>query len=137
MRARLAAVALFSIVLVACVPKGGYLQEDIDTAAAKKKPLVVEFYAGWCGPCKYFEAHVLTDPRVKTALERVEFVRFDADTSAGSDAMRRCGASALPTIVGIDRHGKVRLFKQGAGGGADEFLRFLAQTEAVLGKQWE
>jgi thiol:disulfide interchange protein len=126
------AVLLFAG-LAACVhPTQPWLKYAVDDAAAQKKPLVVEFYATWCKPCRHFETHILTDPRVQKALEGFVFVRYDIDRPTGRDAMRRCRANGVPTVVGIDRHGVVRLFKSGTEKGADEFLDFLAQAKAVL-----
>jgi thiol:disulfide interchange protein len=132
------ASALFVVlVLSACrTPAEATLPYRIEEADEAKKPLVVEFYATWCGPCKWFEANVLTDARVQAELTKVHFIRYDGERPSGSDAMRRCRANAFPTIVAIDRGGTVRLFKVGASGGVDEFLSFLAQTQAVLGHQW-
>jgi hypothetical protein len=69
---------------------------------------------------------------VQAALAGVVFVRYDIDTPVGQDAYRRCNGSAIPTFVGIDAGGQVRLFKQGSEDAADEFLAFLAQAKQVL-----
>jgi thiol:disulfide interchange protein DsbD len=126
--------ALFALFLTACSlnngpPRLGYA---VEAAAEHKKPLVVEFYATWCGPCKHFESTILPDARVQAALAGVEFVRYDVDTDVGKEAFERCHASAMPTFVGIDRTGVVRLFKTGTESSADEFLDFLAQAKRVL-----
>jgi thiol:disulfide interchange protein len=135
-RALLCFVILLGLASGCASAQQPWLDYAVENADTQKKPLVVEFYATWCKPCKHFEADVLIDPRVQQALAQVSFVRYDIDHPTGRDAMARCGASAVPTVVGIDRHGTVRLFKAGTGQGAEEFLSFLAQTQQVLGGQW-
>jgi thiol:disulfide interchange protein len=108
------------------------LTSVVDAAAAQRRPLVIEFYATWCGPCKHFERDILPDPRVQAALAGMLFVRYDVDTPEGQDAFQRCHASAMPTFVGVDAAGRVRLFKEGTERSADDFLAFLAQAKQVL-----
>jgi thiol:disulfide interchange protein len=118
----------------ACASSGpGWLMTRVDEAAAEKKPLVVEFYATWCKPCRHFEAHILPDPRVQAALAGFVFVRYDIDTTVGRDAYNRCQGKALPMVVGIDAEGVIRLQKVGQEPTADNFLTFLAEAEQVLG----
>jgi len=125
---------LLLLLAVGCAaPQGpSTLEEVVEQAAAQKQPLVIEFYATWCGPCKHFERDILPDPRVQAALAGVTFVRYDVDTPRGQDAFQRCHAQAMPTFVGVDAGGQVRLFKEGTEGSADEFLAFLAQAKRVL-----
>lgn len=136
MRPRRLPLALLTFVLLsaACAAARGpsTLTSVIDDAAAQKKPLVIEFYATWCGPCKHFERDILPDPRVQAALAGLMFVRYDVDTPNGQDAFQRCHAQAMPTFVGVDAGGQVRLFKEGTESSADEFLAFLAQARHVL-----
>lgn len=109
------------------------LHEAIADASARGKPLVVEFYATWCKPCRMFEERVLPDARVQRALEDVHFIRYDVDVPSGREAFARCGGESLPLVVAIDRRGFVRLLKRGESGDAGDFLEFLRETHAVLG----
>ena len=105
----------------------------IEAANTSHRPLVVELGATWCKPCHIFAEHVLTDPRVQAALADFTFVQYDIDTPAGSDAIHRCRVSGVPTVVGIDHDGIVRLLKTGTEPTADEFLVFLRQAKTRLG----
>jgi thiol:disulfide interchange protein len=122
-------------VLASCGPSGHsprllpYALEDANEA---HQPLVVELGATWCKPCQIFETQVLPDPRVQAALHGVTFVRYDIDTNAGEDAARRIGTHVVPVMAGIDRTGKVRVFKKGTEQTADNFLEFLREVHAVL-----
>jgi thiol-disulfide isomerase/thioredoxin len=105
----------------------------IEKANEQHLPLVVEFNATWCKPCRVFAEQVLTDPRVTEALRDVMFVQYDIDTPAGADASHRCKVHTVPVVVGIDHDGFVRLIKRGTEPTADEFLEFLRQAKTRLG----
>jgi thiol:disulfide interchange protein DsbD len=113
-------------------PQHPWLGIAIDEAKDADKPLVVEFYAEWCKPCHLFADSVLPDPRVQVALRDVMFLRYDIDTTTGRDAMRRCRVRGVPTVVGIDHAGFVRVKKTGTEPTADEFLVFLRQARTAL-----
>lgn len=134
-RLRLSRLLLAASVLslTACVKNAPqYLPVVVEDAAEQRKPLVVELYANWCKPCQAFEQNVLPDPRVQEALRDVMFVRYDVDRPTGQDAQARCRTNAVPTLVGIDREGKIRLLLKGAPD-AEHFLMFLQQARQVLG----
>ena len=48
-------------------------------AKAAKKAVVVDFYATWCKNCMAMKRSVLKDPEVLKALEKYEFVEFQAE----------------------------------------------------------
>jgi thiol:disulfide interchange protein DsbD len=110
-----------------------YLADHIDAAREEHRPLIVEFYATWCKPCHVFEEQVLPDPRVQQALANVRFVRYDIETTVGQDAARRCQVTGVPTVVGIDDKGYIRLVKRGTEPTPERFLDFLAEAERALG----
>ena len=58
------------------------------------RPVVVDFWAPWCGPCKAV-APVLE--QLAAAHERVEFVKLDID--ANPDAASRFGVLSIPTVI--------------------------------------
>jgi thiol-disulfide isomerase/thioredoxin len=100
----------------------------VDDAKTSKKVLSVEFYADWCGPCKHFEANVLSDNEVKGALKNVEFRRFDYDSAAGKKYAHRMGVRAIPAVVAVGRDGKgFRALKGSVP--KSMFLRFLVWSQ--------
>jgi thioredoxin len=58
------------------------------------KPVVVDFWAPWCGPCKAI-APALEE--LAAATERVEFVKLDIDENPETAA--RFGVLSIPTVI--------------------------------------
>ncbi|MFJ9773953.1 thioredoxin family protein [Kitasatospora sp. NPDC101157] len=66
------------------------------------KPVVVEFWAAWCGPCRQSEANLSAIAAAHG--DKVEVVRLDIDRSQATPA--RYGVTALP-VLDVFKDGKV------------------------------
>jgi thiol-disulfide isomerase/thioredoxin len=117
------------LVLVSTVARADdpSLDQAVKQAAAAGKPLVIEFHASWCGPCKMFETQVLPDARVQKALETVMFVQYDIDKSPGTEAATKLGSIAVPTFLVVDGNGIERARHQGAPS-VDDFVKFVVDA---------
>ena len=77
-------------------------------AAEEGRPVMIDFYADWCIPCKELDHNTFNQPEVIAESER--FVRLKADLTRGDDPaavalVKRHGIVGVPTIAFIDSSG--------------------------------
>ena len=68
--------------------------EEFDNILASEKPVLVDFFATWCGPCKMF-APVLDE--FAEEHDEIEAVKVDVDELG--DLARRYGIMSIPTVI--------------------------------------
>jgi thioredoxin-like negative regulator of GroEL len=75
-------------------------------AAHASKPIVVHFYADWCGPCEQLDRVVFKDKRLVRAMnEDVIAVKVDVDRQR--EIADRFGVQAVPTDVYLNSAGEL------------------------------
>ena len=79
--------------------QGSRFQDEVIKA---NLPVVVDFYADWCGPCKMIEpvVHQLS----KEYHDKVKFVKIDTD--ANQEIAMQFGIMSIPTLMFFSK-GKV------------------------------
>ena len=86
--------------------EGRPFAEALRRARAEKKPLMVDAYAVWCGPCKQLDRMTFADAAVGAwAKKNVIAVKVDAEKGEGRRLSQRYGVRAFPTILFLDPSG--------------------------------
>jgi thiol:disulfide interchange protein DsbD len=104
----------FALPLLGDRPRAEWAPHDDEALAAARaagRPVIIDFTADWCPPCKELDRFTFTDPRVIEEAARFALFKVDV-TSFESESVRvvreRHDVIGVPTIVFIDGEGRER-----------------------------
>lgn len=120
-------VSLFVAVTATAQTKGVAFR-NIDFAAAQRasvdenKPIFVDAYASWCGPCKRMASEVFTQESVgKFINDNFIPVKYDMEKGEGIKLSGAYSVTAYPTFLILDSKGN-ELARMVGGAPAAEFI---------------
>jgi len=103
------------------------LQPIKNNIIAHHRPLVLHFYADWCGPCRTYE------PMLRRALSpygnTIDCQDLNIDIAKNRQLLHNCGASGIPTTVIFDRKGN-KVAKETGCLRTEELDKYLRQAVA-------
>ena len=89
-----------------------YSDQVLADAQRKQKPVILDFYADWCAPCRELDEVTFHDPEIVKQAQK-DFVMIKIDlTRKGNpvheDLLRQYNVKGVPTVVFLDHQGKER-----------------------------
>ncbi len=86
----------------------GTWDEALELSKSQGKPLFVDAYAKWCGPCKRMAATTFKNAEAGDYFNKNFInVKIDAEESEGVKFRQKYPVSAFPTLYFIDENGEV------------------------------
>ncbi len=115
----------------------GLAWKDILALSAKeKKPVFLDCYTSWCGPCKEMALHVFTQQKVGDFMN-AHFINVSRDMEKGEGIQLarqyKNYIPGFPTFLLIDAEGKVKSQSSGSMP-AEEFVRTI--QDGLDGRSW-
>ncbi|KAB7731414.1 DUF255 domain-containing protein [Rudanella paleaurantiibacter] len=94
----------------------------LSEAKRQNKPIFVDVYTTWCGPCKLMTSQAFPNPRVASRMNE-HFVNYklDAEKGDGQSIAKRYGVQGYPTSLFLTPDGKL-LHRAIGYNGIDKFL---------------
>lgn len=100
----------------------GSYNEVLKKARDEKKPIFIDIYATWCGPCKMLKRNTFKDKDV-SAYFNEHFINasFDGEDGDGDMLAKKFAITGYPTLIFLDYNGNI--LKQATGYyPSDDFL---------------
>lgn len=90
-----------------------------------KIPVIVDFYAEWCGPCKM--AGPILDKLADEYQGKVKIIKVDTDSSALSG---NYGVMSIPTVIAFKDGKEIENLRQIGFGGEQKYRELLHALSA-------
>ena len=126
------ALVLLAIASTCCSAQADEWMTDLDQARQiardQNRPILVHFYADWCGPCKNMEKNVLHTATVQQAIAK-DIVAVKVNVSEHPELGDRFGVEKFPTDIFIEPTGK-HIVKSEGQKTVKEFTDSIARARA-------
>jgi thioredoxin:protein disulfide reductase len=86
-----------------------YSEEALAEGLRQSKPILIDFYADWCAPCRELDNRTFTDAEVVALSARFLMLKVDltsADNPRSEDLRKKYGAKGVPTLVFLRPNGR-------------------------------
>jgi thiol-disulfide isomerase/thioredoxin len=101
----------------------GSWDQVVAEAKRQNKPIYLDAYASWCGPCKVLKREIFTRPDVGAYFnENYIAVSIDMEKGEGIELAKKYNVRAYPTHLYFDPDGTI-VHRAVGGAGGDEFAK--------------
>ncbi|CAM2070304.1 Thioredoxin family protein [Sulfidibacter corallicola] len=85
------------------------LEQALTKAKAENKLVLADLSAIWCASCRKFDEKVLSDARVRAAVQRdFVFARIEYESEAGTAFAEKYKVSGFPNLLILDSEGTMK-----------------------------
>ena len=89
--------------------------EGLAAAEAEGKPVFIDCFTTWCGPCKWMSANIFTDQKVADYYNQNYIcLKIDMEKGEGIDIAKNYTIRAYPTLLYLNEKGEKLLVSVGA-----------------------
>lgn len=110
---------------------------NVQKAAVKAdKPIFMDIYTTWCGPCKYLSSNIFPTQIVGDYMN-AKFVntKFDAEKGEGIELAKKYAVKGYPTMLILDAKGQELGRLVGSSRTPEEFVQRLKDEIAKIEKK--
>jgi thioredoxin len=115
-------------------PKAIKWEKNLNDALARarktQKPVMIDFFATWCGPCKMLDTEIY--PAAPVVQEAQNFVSVKVDVDKEKSLAMKYQIQAMPTIVFLDATGREIHRTQGVSDQASWFVQEMQTARSKI-----
>jgi thioredoxin-related protein len=98
--------------------------EALAAAKKEKKPIFMDCYTVWCGPCKWMSANIFTNNDVADYFnENFVCVKFDMEKGEGTSIAREFKIRAYPTLIYVNAERELVMKAVGASRDPQSYIK--------------